>query len=287
LDAPQRGIGSGGTRSTLAEKQVPSANSPSASKPSPEAVLKRQTEIYKKIRDNDLTGENITVQIKGKILDAAALDRELVLASGKSTGLTARDVIKLAGNLKGATINIEIDGFSIFISQKHLQLEGENNFSIYPTLKSVYFHSLRVNQTSSKLGLGTALRLQQLVAAEKLGMIGASLDAAREESYPSGYFTWPKFGFDAELPNGLEPKLRKYLQANPDIAKKLAHNPDALPTHLMLSELLFNADGSDNQDMQAWWKTNGVAIEMEIDFSGPSGARFHKTAKDLGWLGEP
>jgi hypothetical protein len=256
-------------------------------KPSAEAVLKRQAEIYKKIRDNDLTGENLTVQIDGKTLDAAALDKELVLSSGKSTGLTARDISKIAGSLKGATINIKIDGLSILIIQKHQQLEGANKLTIYPSLKTVHFINLKVNESHSKLGLGTALRLQQLVAAEKLGMIGASMLAGREKNYPTGYFTWPKFGFDAELPNKVKPELTAYLLANPDVAKKLGLKPDALPTHLMLSELLFNADGSDHPGLQAWWKAKGTGTEMGINFSGPSGARFHKMARELGWLPEP
>jgi hypothetical protein len=286
--APPGGIRSGVTASAGAPdgKAVSGAPSPPR-KPSAEAVLKRQAEIYKKIRDNDLTGEYITVQVEGKTVDAAALDRELVSSSGKATGFTARDMIKIAGSLKGATINIKLHSRAISIIQRHPQLEGSNKLTVYPDLKTVYFINLKVNQTSSKPGFGTALRLQQLVASEKLGMRGATLTAARSKDYPTGYFTWPKFGFDAELPNAVKPALTEYLLANPDVAKKLGLKPDALPTHLMLSELLFNADGSDHLALQAWWKAKGTGTEMGINFSGPSGARFHKMAGDLGWLLKP
>jgi NACalpha-BTF3-like transcription factor len=253
-------------------------------KPSPEAVLKRQADIYKKIRDNDLTGENITVQVDGKTLDAAALDRELVASNGKPTGFTARDMVRLAGSLKDATINIKLHSRAISIIQKHPQLEGSNKLTVYLDLKTVYFINLKVNQTSSRPGFGTALRMQQLVAAEKLGMRGATMTAARSKDYPTGYFTWPKFGFDAELPNKVKPDLTAYLLANPDVAKRLGLKPDALPTHLMLSELLFNADGSEHQGLQAWWKAKGIGSDMGINFSGPSGARFRKMARDMGWL---
>jgi hypothetical protein len=222
--------------------------------------------------------------VNGHDLNPALLDVELVFPNGQPTGFTPREVTRLAGSLNGAAIHIRVIENHINVSQGHSQLEEPNLLMIEPFKKQVNYLALKVHDKSSKPLLGMALRIEQLKAAEQLGFSSAQLAAGRSTGYSVGYFTWPKLGFDAKVPDEVEPELRAYLQSHPDAATALGMNAAKLPKDIMLSAILFDPDGKPNTQMQAWWKQQGVPLGLAINFGANSASaqQFHQQLRRFG-----
>ncbi len=270
------------TSSTTRTQAAATTSTSPAQQPTP--VELRQNQTLRRRRDEDLTGQNISVRVNGNDLNPAMLDVELAFPSGRTTGFTPREIAQLAGNLNGAAIHIRVIENCIQVSQSHPQLQEPNLLTIEPSQKQVSYVALKVHDKISKPLLGLALRIQQLKAAEQQGLASAELAAGRSNYYPVGYFTWPKLGFDASVPDEVFPELLEFLQSHPETTQELGLSNSALPATLMLSSILFNPDGSPNKEMQAWWKEHGVSIGLAINFgsNSPSAIRFHQQLERFG-----
>lgn len=114
-----------------------------------------------------------------------------------------------------------------------------------------------VNSRSPK---GTGLRVFAMMVktARTLGIKKIETHAAGDSSTSAnpdtergrgwnGYYTWPRFGYNAPLPDSIRYKLPEHLQDAEDL-----QDLNALP------------GGAD------WWKENGVEIDLEFDLSDGS-----------------
>lgn len=97
-------------------------------------------------------------------------------------------------------------------------------------------------------GIGTKIFAQQVLAAQSLGINEISTSAAGDKtSRLSGYYTWPRIGYDGKIPWG-------------DISQEAK---DVLPAQFknakMLSEVMETPEG------RAWWKEYGTGAEVVFD----------------------
>jgi hypothetical protein len=98
-------------------------------------------------------------------------------------------------------------------------------------------------------GKGTELFAKQVEGLDGSGVARIETMATRGDK-ENGYHTWPRLGFDADLP----PELQKML-------------PDHLSGSSRVSDLMKSPEGRD------WWKENGVGMSMSFDMKPDSHSR--------------
>lgn len=95
-------------------------------------------------------------------------------------------------------------------------------------------------------GLGTSIFAKQVEGARVLGVSEIRTTAAKNKNM-NGYYTWPRVGYNADLP-------AKY-------ARKL---PDSLKDAKTFHDLYAKPGGRD------WWKANGGTVDMHFDLKSGS-----------------
>jgi hypothetical protein len=158
-------------------------------------------------RDEDLTGQNITLEVNGNTLNPALVDTDLTFPNGKSPGFTRRRIVQRAGGLGNLVVSINVTTNQIYVTQTNTQLDAPNCLALEPRRKPIVYITLKVNDNRSKPLVCLALQIRQLKATEALGLKSVHLSAARTKNYPTGYSIWPKLGFDAEVPEEVVPEL--------------------------------------------------------------------------------
>ena len=95
-------------------------------------------------------------------------------------------------------------------------------------------------------GLGLRIFQRQAAAAAALGVARIELVAGRRRS-ENGYYTWPRFGFDAPLPARLQPTL---------------------PLGLRDAETVLDLMGCEAGRL--WWREHGVPLGVAFDLASGS-----------------
>lgn len=95
-------------------------------------------------------------------------------------------------------------------------------------------------------GIGTSVFARQVESARRLGVQEIHTTAAKNKNM-NGYYTWPRVGYNADLPG-------KY-------AKKL---PDELKGATTFHELYAKPGGRE------WWKANGGTVDMHFNLQDDS-----------------
>jgi len=108
-----------------------------------------------------------------------------------------------------------------------------------PVLVDDGLHIFR--QAMQGRGLGLRIYLRQVVHAQALGVHSIEATAVRE-CYENGYYTWPRYGFDAPLPA--------------DIVRRLPSVLRSARTVLDLMETQFGRD---------WWRHYGTTLEVRFE----------------------
>lgn len=98
-------------------------------------------------------------------------------------------------------------------------------------------------------GKGTEMFAEQVKGLDKSGVARIETMATRGKE-TNGYYTWPRLGFDADLP----PQLKNML-------------PDHMSGAGRVSDLMKSPEGRD------WWKQNGVGMSMSFDMKPGSYSR--------------
>ena len=92
-------------------------------------------------------------------------------------------------------------------------------------------------------GLGTQYIGRMVEFAAKLNVNRLQCKAVRSAT-ENGYYTWPRLGFDALIPDELVKQL-----------------PESLKGATKLSDLMKNAKG------RAWWKKHGDSVDVVFDMT--------------------
>jgi hypothetical protein len=213
----------------------------------------------------------------------------------KTTGLSADDLIRISGGgeiplekypkarssiapqydsqgrLRSITVSIQdkapseddltnYDGISI---QRTLHFD-ENGNPDYIVNDHFY---LGKNQTGT--GFGTQVFSSQVSEASRKGFKSIRTLAGKSK-YMNGYYTWPRLGYDAQIPITVDKIPPSVLKKNPRLQKPLEGflgklNPKGRMAYL--SELMSTPEGRD------YWKSAGYAKEMEFDLKPRSRSR--------------
>jgi len=109
---------------------------------------------------------------------------------------------------------------------------------------SVYVDSVYMPKGTSGKGYGTAWFDSLINEAQAAGKSEINLLASRMGD-DNGYYTWARFGFDAEIP----------------LAWRYAIKKEGFTNVTKISDFMSSERG------RAWWKANGATIEMSFDLS--------------------
>jgi hypothetical protein len=203
-------------------------------------------------RDEDLFGQNITLEVNGNTLNPALVDTDLTFPNGKSPRFTRRRIAQRAGGLSNLVVSINVTTNQIYVAQTNTQLDTPNRLALEPRRKPIIYSTLKVNGNRYKPLVCLALQIRQLKATEALGLKSVDLSAARTKNYPTGYSVWPKIGFDAKIPEEVVPELIDFLRSYLQTGKAVGLSSPSIPANLKLSSVSYNLDGSPNKEMQAW-----------------------------------
>ena len=183
---------------------------------------------------------NVLKQIKvnynsGAKQTAVALLGQLVLAE---------QLAYLAGALDGATVNISPHDDSLFFNLHHPDVLFQQRRLAKDELGRLYVRNLYFEkQPWGQPLLGLRALLRQIEAGQSLGVAYLSTSAVGTayEDGLNGYYTWARYGFDAELPADRQRML-----------------PPELSGCRTLNDVMLR-DGAQ------WWREEGVPLEMSFD----------------------
>ena len=117
---------------------------------------------------------------------------------------------------------------------------------IFPANQSVYHANIKLDD--SQKGQGIKVFAAQVQTYRKAGYKKIRTYAARGKGTYNGYYTWARFGFDADLDADLLVKLEE----------------DGITGLTKLSQLMATKDGRD------WWLARGKSFDMSFDLSDDS-----------------
>jgi hypothetical protein len=150
----------------------------------------------------------------------------------------------LAGALDGATVQIAAHNDSLFSDVQHPDVVFQQRRLARDELGRMYVRNLYLEkQPWGQPLLGLRALLRQIEAGQALGiayLITFATGSAYDDGF-NGYYTWARYGFDAELP--------------PDRQQLLS---PALSGCRTLNDMML-------RDGAAWWRAEGVPLEMSFD----------------------
>jgi GNAT superfamily N-acetyltransferase len=193
------------------------------------------------------TAAKVSIKTSQRIVDAAM----------KATFGRTIDTQELA-SLTGATSTARVDvyagktpiGYSIMLDI------NDKKYGSIRTIKRDIFgklileaNSLEVKKDFQGQGIGREIFGRMVETATRLG-VDRIETAAMRASDRNGYYTWPLFGYDGEIPGAIREIL-----------------PDWLQGVKRVSEIMATPEG------QQWWKTNGVSVTLRFDLAPGSYSR--------------
>lgn len=150
---------------------------------------------------------------------------------------------QLSGAPNGATVRMRGIGSRIDMSVLQEQGVGRMDREVYQVDGDIVLENKNLFLDRPGQGLGFDIFRTQVETARELGVDRIKTYAWRDaETKANGYYTWPRFGYDAPIPRGMTGLL-----------------PESLGTARRVSDLMRTQAGRD------WWKENGVSLEMEFD----------------------
>jgi GNAT superfamily N-acetyltransferase len=182
--------------------------------------------------------------------------REQVLAAVKEMfdgSATLKDMASLVGAPDDARVTVGIYKGKLEVGWESPAGSASRTFRKVdgvPEVENVHFILEKEHQGT---GLGTAVLAKQIAHATRHGLSKIKTYAAgnfRSIDTYNGYYTWPRFGYDAPLDEWTREKL-----------------PATLADAGRLSDLMKTPEGRE------WWKVNGEDGDMEFDLRAGSLSR--------------
>lgn len=155
----------------------------------------------------------------------------------------------LAGALDGATVQLSTHGDSLFFDVQHSDVVFQQRRLAREAARRLYVRNLYLEkQPWGKSLWGLRALLRQIEAGQAWGVAYLTTFAtgsAYEDGW-NGYYTWARYGFDAELP--------------PDRQQLLS---PALSGCRTVNDVML-------REGAAWWRAEGVPLEMAFDLRADS-----------------
>lgn len=170
-----------------------------------------------------------------------AAEKALKVVAGKNAKLEG--VERLAGAPPGVSTAVMPHPYLPRAVQIDWQGEGfKASRFMYERDGDLYIenHSLEATGETGT-GKGTAIFAQQVKEAGQMGVKAIKCTAGKDARM-NGYYTWPRLGYDADIPVSV-----------------VSHLPREFAKATRVSDLMATKHGRD------WWKENGVQTEMEFD----------------------
>ena len=166
--------------------------------------------------------------------------------------LSPEDLAGLTGAPDGSHVVVREDANGILLRADNLSFfECPAEYTLTPVVDSgdtLLLDETLMLKTSEDVPEGIGLRIfaTQAHTAARLGIAAIALQAAgsRKSRIFNGYYTWPRYGFDALLEE-----------------KDLQHIPKELGTPVSVADLMETESG------RAWWRENGHENYMEFDLT--------------------
>ncbi len=184
--------------------------------------------------------ERSKAKLRGDIADHAAAIKSIV---GKE--VNEHEIASIAGLHDGE--------FQLFSSIEEINILGGNDqYKVDRTIKRdnngrlvLHANSFQVNDDVRGQGIGASVFDRMTKQAKSLGVDRIETNAAGGAF--NGYYTWPRFGYDANIPKEWKSAL-----------------PEGFENAGKLSDLMKSEDG------RKWWKENGLGMKMSFDLKEES-----------------
>lgn len=180
--------------------------------------------------------------------DQAKIRKDIKAIFGRE--LTDREIASMVGAPNNAMVNI-----SEGVGRNTVQFNIDSSeMSAIRTVKrngrgEIVFHNDIFVAFESGKGLGTKVFGRQVEQAARLGVSKIETTAARSDTF-NGYYTWARLGYDGNIPARVSSKL-----------------PAGMKKATRVSDLMKTEAG------RAFWKANGVQMEMSFDLKPGSTSR--------------
>lgn len=175
-------------------------------------------------------------------------------------GLTRGELARMLGVPQGAEVSVSPKGSKVKIEVEHPWLEVPLDLELFKDRQGTHLYiELWIGSDGAPRGTGGAWFGRMVDGLAAKGARSIQCFMAKEnvdgEAYFNGYYTWPRFGFDADL----------------DAADK-RRLPAALRGAESLSELMLTEGGPE------WWRAHGTAYDGVFDLAPDSASMFIWTA---------
>ena len=162
--------------------------------------------------------------------------------------ISANEIGDMIGAPDGAIISIDAWVATAYFEVSHPNVENMKQQLLREDGKLVLYNDFIMINKDAPKGMGTQIITRQVEAARKLGISSIDLEAGGSPSsrnIMNGYSTWPRLGFDAEIPTGTISRIPSEIKGT-------------MRDNTML-ELYRTQAGRD------WWRENGRGLDMKFD----------------------
>ena len=163
--------------------------------------------------------------------------------------ISANEIGDMIGAPDGSIIDIESGSSAVWITAKHPSVSDMKRTLMREDGNLVMINNILVLNDTAPKGMGTAIVTRQVEAARQLGISKIEMFAtgnAQSREF-NGYYTWPRLGFNAEIPTGTISRIPSEIKGT-------------MRDNTML-ELYRTQAGRD------WWRENGSNSRLAFDTS--------------------
>jgi GNAT superfamily N-acetyltransferase len=185
-------------------------------------------------------------------LAPAMSPREIATVTENILGrsIKLRELASLSGATSTAKVNIVTSGVSILMAVDDVKYSALRELTRAPDgMPILRARTFYVSEDEQGKGIGREVLGRMIETASKLGIDRIETEAARGPG-ELGYYVWPLFGYDAEIPIAMQNKL-----------------PSFLAGMKRVSQIMTTPEG------QQWWKESGAALTMQFDLAPGSYSR--------------
>lgn len=154
--------------------------------------------------------------------------------------------LEVTADHESKTLQIHMDG-EIAVAGRDEPISYEAERAVYKDGRAIVLENQSFIMSASGTGHGSEIFASEVHNASQMGVrrietFGARVKDEYGQNAMNGYYTWPRLGYDAEIPSSYRARL-----------------PESLQGATKFSDLMKTAEGRD------WWKANGEGQSYEFD----------------------